>query len=205
MEMSELCSLPMDEAKAYVLGLCFPLFRETKLKDKRVILGCVNHNEASDELISIHYSRLFDLLKENGYHERIEILDNKTVGINKKGFTVVIESDDNAQKLMDEVVNNLVNESMNIREYFLKGCFDGRSSYDKTLKCLSVDVDRDEAKQDLIYDVGLSLGFGFNLNRRAKDHKKNDQVRVKRMDLIKFLNNIGFLSEIRAKILRSVI
>lgn len=205
MKMSELCGLPMDETKAYLLGLCFPLFRETKFKDKRVILGCVNHNKASDELISIHYSRLFDLLKENGFHERIQILENKTLGIKKKGFTVVIESDDNAQKLMDEVVSNLVNENKNIREHFIKGCFDGRSSYDKTLMCLSVDVDRDETKQDLIYGVGLSLGFGFNLNRRAKDHEKNDQVRVRRTDLKKFLNNIGFLSEIRAEKLRSVI
>ena len=122
---------------------------------------------------------------------------------NKKGFSLLVEKNDNDFiGILDRIVEIISNsESIDVKKYFIRGCFDGRSSYDTTSGYLSIDVDRDYNKQDKIKNIINNFDIDVNLNQRDLLHPKNDQIRIQRRNLDDFMNKIGFFSGRRIAII----
>ena len=118
--------------------------------------------------------------------------------------SVLIEKTDIPQwqclRILTEKVNEIKNETVEIKKEFVKGCFDGRASWDTTAHYLAIDVDREYPRQDLIIEIIESLGIHLNINRRDKNHKKNDQIRIKPDTLPQFMSSIGLYSACRKNI-----
>lgn len=214
MNIYELENHEMNLALAYALGLMYPLYKEKKLNEKEYILGCVNHNSGmiTQNEINAHYIAIRELFNKYIGANVIELKTNKCTDYrisSKEGFSVLIEktgvSKEKCIEIMTKRVEEIKESSDDIKKEFVKGCFDGRASWDKTAHLLSIDVDRDYNRQDLIRDIVVSLGIDLNINRRVKNHPKHDQLRIKRNSLRYFMDNINFYSICRANIVNNAI
>ena len=158
----------------------------------------------TDENLTNHYKEIRKLTNSDSITKSVEIKDNKVNKINKKrGFSILIDktgyTDDECINILLDKTKEIANASDDIKREFVRGCFDGRGSWDTTMRCLSVDVDRDYDKQNLIADIIESLGITVNINRRDIDHKKNDQIRIKKESVKDYIDNVGFYSVCRKK------
>ncbi len=214
MNIKELENAKMNKALAYALGLIFPLYKEKKLNAREYILGCVNHNpgKVTQDELNKHFRDVYKMFKECMGSSAPEIKTNKTVDYTispKEGFTVLIEKtyipEDECIRILTKKVQEVKASSEDIRKEFVKGCFDGRSSWDTTAHYLSIDVDRVYDRQDLVIEIIESLGIAINNNRRDKNHKKNDQIRIKPDSLNHFMSNIGLYSACRTNIVKKAI
>lgn len=204
MVLSKLCSGEINKSKAYVLGLTFPLTVTKKIEGKEYLLGRINHNHGmiNNEQLFTHYSNIDDMLKEDQMEREIIIKDNKGLS-SKRGFTILTEIDSsNYQEIMLDAVKRIQQGPESIKKYFVMGCFDGRASMDNTTGFIAIDVDRNYSKQEVIDKIISNLDIGVNLNQRADNHRKNDQIRIKKTDREKYLNDIGFLSVKRTELLK---
>jgi hypothetical protein len=102
---------------------------------------------------------------------------------------------------MRMMVMELKKAPENCRVQFVRGCFDGRSSFDTSRHYLSLDVDRDHQKQNLIVSIIGSLGISVDLNQRDKDHPKNEQIRIVPQNLRLYMTKVGFYSVRREEII----
>lgn len=212
MNIVELTDTQMNKAVAYILGLIYPLYKEKQLNEEEYILGCINHNSkmVTESDLSDHYISVSRLINKYMGQNKPLLKANKTADYlisPKKGFAVLIEKTDFTQeeciKMLSEKVEEIKYCSEEIKIEFVKGCFDGRGSWDKTAHYFSIDVDRDYNKQDLITEIVESLNVNLNVNRREENHTKNDQLRIKKESLDKFMVNIGLYSKCRKKIIES--
>lgn len=209
MHINELRYIEMNKAVAYTLGLIYPLYKEKTLNAKEYILGCVNHNagKVTQDELNKHYIAVYKLFRECMESEAPEIKTNKTAEYTispKEGFTVLIDktgvSKEECLNILTEKVRKVKEASTEIKKEFVKGCFDGRASWDTTAHYLSIDVDREYERQDLVMEIMESLGIMLNNNRRDWNHKKNDQIRIKQDSLQKFMCNVGLYSSCRTNI-----
>ncbi len=209
MKVIELKNQDINKALAYVIGLIFPLYKSKKLAGKEFLLGCVNHNsgKVTEEELAQHYSAVLNLLNSDNMKNVIDIKTNKTNEYTispKRGFTALLEVDGLSEEQCKAILNKKVREistsTRDIKKEFIKGCFDGRSSWDTTAHYLSLDVDRDYEKQDLIDSIISDFNIELNMNRRDKNHKKNDQLRVKKTDISRYIREIGLYSSCRKNI-----
>lgn len=209
MNIYELKDSQMNRALAYALGLIYPLYKEKKLNAREYILGCVNHNsgKVTQDELNEHYREVYQLFKQCMRENAPELKTNKTVDYTispKEGFTVLIEKTNVAEDVCIDILTQKVKEikmsSPDIKQEFVKGCFDGRASWDTTAHYLSIDVDRNYDRQDLVIEIIESLGIDLNVNRRDKNHKKNDQIRIKPDSLSRFMSYIGLYSACRKNI-----
>lgn len=209
MNIKELQNAQMNKALAYALGLIYPLYKEKTLNAREYILGCVNHNagKVTQDELNKHFRDVYKLFKECMGNSAPDIKTNKTAEYTispKEGFTVLIEktgvSEPDCINILTAKVKEVKSSSEDIRKEFVKGCFDGRSSWDTTAHYLSIDVDRVYERQDLVIEIIESLGIVINNNRRDKNHKKNDQIRIKPDSLNYFMSNIGMYSACRTNI-----
>lgn len=212
MNIKELQNAQMNKALAYALGLMYPLYKEKELNAREYILGCVNHNpgKVTQDELNKHLRDVYKMFKECMGSSAPEIKTNKTVEYTispKAGFTVLVEktgvSETECIKILTQKVEEIKKSSSEIKKEFVKGCFDGRSSWDTTAHYLSIDVDRVYERQDLVIEIIESLGIVINNNRRDADHKKNDQIRIKPDSLDYFMSNIGLYSACRTNIVES--
>lgn len=214
MDIRELKDIQINKALAYTLGLIFPLYKEKKLNEREYILGCVNHNagKVTQDELNKHFRDVYILFKECMGSLAPEIKTNKTAEYtisSKLGFSVLIDKTEVTQSesieiLMDKV-EEIKNSSVEIKREFVKGCFDGRASWDTTAHYLSIDVDRVYERQDLIIEIIESLGVEININRRNINHAKNDQIRIKPDSLGYFMSNIGLYSACRISIVEKAL
>ena len=160
--------------------------------------------EFSIDEIAAHYKDVFKLFNDCMGKSAPKLQSNKTANYTispKLGFTVLIEktnvTTDEALNILTAKVKEIKNASAEIKIEFVKGCFDGRSSWDTTAHYLSIDVDRNYTRQDLVIDIVESLGIVLNINRRAQNHQKNDQIRIKPDSLDRFMRDIGLYSACR--------
>lgn len=209
MNISELENAQMNKALAYTLGLIFPLYKEKNLNAREYILGCVNHNagKVTQDELNKHFRDVYKLFKECMGSDAPEIKTNKTAEYTispKEGFTVLVEktgvSEEECIKILTKKVREIKVASEEIKKEFVKGCFDGRASWDTTAHYLSIDVDRVYGRQDLVIEIIESLGIAINNNRRNIHHLKNDQIRIKPDSLSYFMSNIGLYSACRTNI-----
>lgn len=212
MNIYELENHEMNLALAYALGLIYPLNNVKTLNGKEYILGAVNHNPGmvEEHEITEHFRAVYRLLSEYIRENKIDLKTNKcseyTIS-SKEGFSVLIEkadvSDEKCLEIMTKRVKEIKESTDDIKKEFIKGCFDGRASWDKTAHLISIDVDRNYEKQDLIKEIAVSLGIDLNINRREINHKKHDQLRIKKSSLRDFMNNINFYSTCRRNIVNN--
>lgn len=212
MHISDLKSIKMNEALAYTLGLIFPLYKQIILKDKEYIVGSINHNygKISQDELNEHFKKVNSLLSNYMGTSGPEIKTNKTPQYkisSKLGFSILVENTGTEEiickNILKSKVQEIVNSSDSIKKEFIKGCFDGRSSWDTTAHYLSIDVDRDYDKQDLIENIIKSVEIDINVNRRDINHKKNDQIRIKQNSLKVFYNKIGLYSTYRMNLIKN--
>lgn len=206
MDIYEVKSAQMSRALAYALGLSYPLYKSKNVNGVDYVLGCVNHNPnmITDEDLAKHFKSVRELFDTDSATKSILIKDNKVNKIQPKlGFSILIKqsgcSDEDCIEILTEKVNEIVTASDDVKVEFVKGCFDGRSSWDKTAHFLALDVDRDYPRQNLMVKIIESLGIDVNVNNRDKNHSKNDQVRIKPDSLRKFMSKVGLYSTFRAK------
>ena len=209
MNIRELEKAEMNEALAYALGLIYPLYKEKKLNSKEYILGCVNHNpgKVTQNELNKHYLAVYKLFQTYMGNTAPMIKTNKTSEYSistKEGFTVLIEKTGITKAECLEILTKKVKEikvsSEDIKREFVKGCFDGRASWDTTAHYFSIDVDREYERQDLVTEIIECFGIEINKNRRAWEHKKNDQLRIKPDTLENFMSNVGMYSACRVNI-----
>lgn len=210
MKLNELNNLKLNKAVAYIVGLSFPLFKTITIDNHHYMIGSVNHNPDKIDYadLSAHYLSILELFKEC-FCENIEILSNQNDKKNinlKTGFSILINidglTDEQSLQILSSITNKILKASEEIKKEFVKACFDGRSSWDTTAHYISLDVDRNYEKQDLIKTIIESFGIGVNINRRSIDHEKNDQIRIKKDSVEKFITNIGLYSICRMKIIQ---
>lgn len=211
MDIYELEEHEMNKGLAYVLGLIYPLYKTKRLEDKEYILGCVNHNSNMITLdeINIHFLAVRKLLNKYIKSTPILMKTNKCQQYTlspKEGFSILIENKGESKEACLEKMTNRVSEIRNstdeIKKEFVKGCFDGRASWDTTSHFLSIDVERNSELKHLIKEIIESLGIQVNLNERGEGHSKNDQIRIKSGSINKYMENINFYSAARANIVR---
>lgn len=204
MKISELDTRNINVGIAYLIGLVYPLIKEVKYKGINHLAGQVNHqsNMITDAELTTHFKLIYDFLSTH-IPEGFLLLSNSENKLSKKkGFSILIENDIVGNNdILNKMVEIIRKSDLEIKKYFVRGCFDGRSSYDKSSGYLSIDVDRDYSKQAIIKEIIASFDIDVNLNTRDYDHKKNDQIRIQRKSLKDFISKIGLFSLRRNKIL----
>lgn len=209
MKASEFINSGITPATAYIIGLALPLYKEKLLRDRTYIIGAVNHNAnmITEEEIALHFMSVNSLFEEYLPNADDSLIYNQSPIYGtiqpKKGFSVIIEKDVDIYSNLVECSKQILYKPEDIRVAFVKGCFDGRSSFDTSRHYLSIDVDRDHDMQEIIKGIINSLGIFVNLNQREYDHPKNDQVRIEPHSLGKFMMKVGFYSERRRKIIQN--
>lgn len=214
MTIKELENYPLNPALAYTLGLIFPLYKEKSLDGKDYILGSVNHNPGMVTLTQIneHYKFIEDLITKYMDKNALQLKTNKCDSYTispKEGFSIIIDKSgltrDETLDILTKKVIEITNQTNELKKEFIKGCFDGRSSWDKTAHFLSIDIDRDYNRQDIIIGLLDEKGIKYNVNRRDLNHSKNDQLRIKFDSIPLFMSIIGLYSTCRTQILNDAI
>lgn len=131
MNITDLNTIEMNQALAYVLGLIYPLYKEKKIGEKEYILGSINHNHnmITSEELAEHFSSVNRLIEAYMKETKPEIKSNSSSEFNishKEGFTILIDRTDIDSQNSIEILNSLANK---IKE-----------SNDEIKKCLCVDV-----------------------------------------------------------------
>lgn len=208
MKASEFIDSGINPATAYIIGLALPLYKEKRLRGEDYIIGAVNHNAnmITEEEIALHFMSVNNLIDEYLQSADDCLVYNQSPIYGtiqpKKGFSVILEKDIDIYSKLIESVTHILDKSEEIRVAFVKGCFDGRSSFDTSRHYLSIDVDRRHNLQEIIRDVINSLGISVNLNQREYNHPKNDQIRIEPQSLRKYIVKVGFYSERRRTIIQ---
>lgn len=221
MTIIELADVELSEGVAYLVGLLFPLLIDKQeiidtFHKRKYIAGCVNHNDVSNEDLAYHFKEVFNLFKRCNLN-KVDIKNNAKDPAKKfdfscspkKGFTCLIEttgvSIEITERILREKVDAIKNSTAENRRMFTRACFDGRGSWDSTLHMFSVDIDRKERRRDqfLLQQISESVigEKSIQLNQREWNHKKHDQMRIRKDFIRTFLNNVGLYSIARKNIL----
>lgn len=102
--------------------------------------------------------------------------------------------------IINQYSNAILTASDDIRNAFLTGVFDGRSSWDKHSSKIVLDC-KDSSSANFIQSVldTTSLHYDYNLARARKTGgpARNPQLRILAPDIPLFMSSIGFISTIR--------
>lgn len=205
MTIDELQQLPINKSIAYIVGLSLPLYKTIEICGVDYLYGSVNHNAnmITQEDLAYHYNKVLELLNSELGVGKVLILANQNDDKNinsKKGFSILIEknghTDDGCIKILLQKTDEISRATDEFRKEFARACFDGRSSWDTTAHYISLDVDRDYARQDKIVGIINSLDIEININRRELNHPKNDQVRIKKVQFYALLIELTFILEL---------
>ena len=221
MTINELAQTKMSEGLAYLIGLLYPLLTDKKeivdkFHNRKYIGGNVNHNEVSVEDIAAHFNSVLKLFA-NCNLTNIIIKNNKKDPAQKKdfscsskmGFTCLVETTgvgiNNTESILKKKVQEIEVADIDTRKAFVRGFFDGRGSWDNTLHMFSVDVDRNPSRTRWLQKICESvIGDGsVQLNLRESNHPKNDQMRIRKNYLRRFLTSVGLFSVARKDILEN--
>lgn len=214
MNIEELKNYSVNPAISYCLGLIYPLYKPQKFNGKNYVIGSINHNpgKVTQTELAEHYRSVIELFDNFLVPNTILIKTNKSDEYKispKEGFSILIESGNLSENEVLEILTNKIKEikesDETTRKEFVRGCFDGRSSWDNTAHFLSIDVDRAYDRQDLVIEIIKGFGIELNINRRDCNHKKNDQLRIKFDSLSLFMDKIGLYSSCRKNIIQNAL
>ncbi|MET3682930.1 hypothetical protein ABID56_001020 [Alkalibacillus flavidus] len=203
----------LTENTAYFLGLLLA-DESIALEGRTHWIAPVRHNPKKYDMTSLehHYYLVKSLSEQIGKENKTFFIDYfKSIGVKfskfnagKYGFVTLFEQTEDEytlEKLVDDIFQPLKNSSHTVLQAFLVGCFDGRSSYDKTYKFISLDI-QNQNLFNLIAELISRLGIKANLNNSHNARKRNNsgstpragQIRIKSHE---YLENIGFISPIK--------
>ena len=214
MNIKELGDCNINPAVAYILGLIYPLYKEKDILTKSFLIGAINHQPGmiNDEDLAVHFKSVKDLFDKYLGDNSVQITANQTDKYSvspKAGFSILIEKTNFTKEeclgILDKKIQDLELSDDESRKHFVRGCFDGRSSFDTTTHYISIDVDRDELRQNQIERIINNVGLDVNINRRGVGHPKNDQIRIQKNCGEKFIKTIGFYSKRRTDIVSKYI
>lgn len=122
---------------------------------------------------------------------------------NKDGFVFLFESKDldTPENLIQRFANDILSSEEFIRCAFISGVFDGRSSWDKSGKMITLDS-RNELCAETICSILDSLSIRYNYNpprERASGNPRKAQLRIYSTDVPDFIKRIGLISPTRIK------
>lgn len=122
---------------------------------------------------------------------------------NKDGFVFLFESKDlnTPEDLIQHFANDILLSEESIRCAFISGVFDGRSSWDRSGKMITLDS-RNELCAETICSILDSLGMRYNYNpprERTTGNPRKAQLRIYSTDVPDFIKRIGLISPTRIK------
>lgn len=204
MKISDIANIKMNNGLAYILGLIYTRYTQKNILGKEYIVGNVNHNanKITSEEIAAHYKDVNNFLKENIDEQLIDLRTNKCSDYTispKKGFSILIDMEENTQEHCETIINDRINEilgaSEEMKAYFIRGCFDGRASFDTNFHLIALDVENNSEKIDMVIKIAKSIGIDIQENsRNTNTQGKMLQLRVKTASLNKYMTKVGFFS-----------
>lgn len=203
----------LTENSAYFLGLLMA-DEQIALNKEVYWIAPVRHNPKQYDDINLeeHYNNvkiLADAINKKDLTHFISYYKNygvkfKKFNAGKNGFVTLFKQlteQYTLDDLINDIHNSLKHSSNSVKRAFLVGTFDGRSSYDKTYKFISQDIDNNtliNLLSDTLNSLGVDAKINNSLNSRKRDNPKSKprkgQIRIKYLD---FLSMIGFISPIR--------
>lgn len=126
---------------------------------------------------------------------------------NKDGFVFLFESKNlnTPEDLIQRFANDILSSDESIRCAFISGVFDGRSSWDKSGKMITLDS-RNELCAETICSILNSLSMRYNYNpprERASGNPRKAQLRIYSTDVPDFIKRVGLISPTRIKDIES--
>lgn len=182
-----------------------------------VLAGTVAHqaNTINDTQLTEHIMNIYEMFNKDKLAEYfpIETSNNvKYLKLNgnlrkngKKGFIIYLESEiskskeNNFQILQQKFDSYLKNIIITIPDRFIDnfivGTIDGRSSFDKSRHLVSIDIDRNIEKQNILSNIIAKSSIDAEINSRTgrSDASKSDQLRYSSKSLDR-ISHIGMLS-----------
>ena len=94
MNIEELKNKEITPLISYIIGMCYPLYREIQIRDQKYIVGGVNHNpnRINETLLARHFKEILTLISDES--EKILLMSNQNSECNissKKGFSILID------------------------------------------------------------------------------------------------------------------
>lgn len=230
MNIDEFCELPWSRLKAYMLGLMYTRIDIAVVQeyDEYLLSGTVAHqpNSIDNDQILTHFLSFSELLNNNNLGDRVILRYNNDVKFlkpngqlrknGKSGFSVGIKTnfDRNETITYETIVNDcnlklseqVVNIPNELVDDFVIGTIDGRSSFDRTRYLVSIDIDRNQEKQNILNRVIASSSVDAEINSRGgrSDSSKADQLRYSKKSLVRIANmellSVKRLNDIRNSI-----
>ena len=164
-----------------------------------------NPQKATPESLSAHKKHLENVCAESPTItvSKGESDFTKYMQPNKDGFVFLFESKDlnTPENLIQRFANNILCSEESIRCAFISGVFDGRSSWDKSGKMITLDS-RNELCAETICSILDSLSIRYNYNpprERASGNPRKAQLRIYSTDVPDFIKRIGLISPTRIK------
>lgn len=164
-----------------------------------------NPQKATPESLSAHKKHLENVFAEipTITVSKGESDFTKYMQPNKDGFVFLFESKDlnTPENLIQRFANNILCSEESIRCAFISGVFDGRSSWDKSGKMITLDS-RNELCAETICSILDSLSIRYNYNpprERASGNPRKAQLRIYSTDVPDFIKRIGLISPTRIK------
>ena len=215
MTITEFCDLKQSPAVAYVLGLIFPSCKILEKRNQVIVLGCVSYHSQPNknpdkcvtvEQITMHWNRVYDFLEatpvllQSIRHNNDDLFKGAHL---KKGFSIYFDINEGLTTadvkhiLSNKVQDVLSSNNREIQKFFLRGCFDGRSSVDDKSGLLALDIDLSQNDLDLLNRIADIFGLQRSNNARNVHESRAFQYRIKKESLSTFYNEIGFFSERR--------
>lgn len=164
-----------------------------------------NPQKATPESLSAHKKHLENVFAEipTITVSKGESDFTKYMQPNKDGFVFLFESKDlnTPENLIQRFANNILCSEESIRCAFISDVFDGRSSWDKSGKMITLDS-RNELCAETICSILDSLSIRYNYNpprERASGNPRKAQLRIYSTDVPDFIKRIGLISPTRIK------
>lgn len=164
-----------------------------------------NPQKATPENISAHKEHLENVFSEipSEIISKGEPTFTKYMQPNKDGFVFLFESKDlnTPEELIQRFADDILSSNESIRRTFISGVFDGRSSWDKSAKMITLDS-RNDLCTETICSVLDSLNMRYNYNpprERASGNPRKAQLRIYATDVPDFIKRIGLISPTRIK------
>ena len=159
-----------------------------------------NPQKATPENLSIHKEHLKNIFSEisSVIISKGESNFTKYMQPNKDGFVFLFGSKNlnTPEELIQHFSNNILSSDETIRLAFISGVFDGRSSWDKSAKMITLDS-RNNLCTKTICSVLDSLNIRYNYNpsrKRISGKPRKAQLRIYATDVPDFIKRIGLIS-----------
>ena len=197
----------LSEQEAYIVGLCFPKLFKGKYLNEEYILGRIGHHttkvsnkEVTEDDILYHYVLIKNYLSEfynkNFIIRPARVIQPKVPSI---GFSLMFKMENDIEKYKEKFIKLLKKIKISeetVKKSFIKGMFDGRSSYDNG-KYMTLDVDNNLDTIEIIKDIVSNI---FDDVNSFYNPRGNDGVPRLRLSLSN-LQTIKLFSPYRAKII----